>query len=546
MEGQGDQTGLDFRLTEEGAKLEVAFTPVDERPPISLPWLKETLAARGLPVMFLLEDALAELFEKYPTAKEPFSLVIGERRDGTFTITVSADKMEAHLAITPPVGGSPVTKERIFQGLEEKGVRSGILRSAIEEAVASGRAQSVLIARGREPVNGEDAQFHSLIAEAKSRRPQVDEHGIADYRNLGQLLTVKAGDPLMQRVPATLGEHGENVMGDLVPPKPGKDSYFAPGLKGAEVDPGDINLLRAAISGQPVLVKNGMMVEPTITFNNVDLSTGNVNFEGTVNITADVKSGMKIHATGDVIIGGTVEAVTIDAGGDVTVKGGIIGLGESKGHGAEANAGYAHIRCNGSVSARFIENAKVTAGNSIVVEELVKQCELSAVNQVIVGRENSRKGHIIGGVTKATMLVQAVVIGSSAGVATTVEVGLNPTINDRLEAIKKTLQEKMKEQEELHKALAYIHNNPGRVKEEIREKAERTHEKIMLDISDLFEEKATLQKQLELCENAKVVVKQKVHSGVQIRIGHKVRDILDEREAGVFKLREGDIFFSDN
>jgi uncharacterized protein (DUF342 family) len=535
--------GLRLEWGEDGRSLQAVFTPTEPGEPIDAAGLRSILADQGFTGLFLFDHALADLTEQINAPSSPFSLVIGERRDGEATVTVAPDKMSAYLTISRPFGGRPVDRPQVLEALAKSGVVGGILEQQIDEAVALGSCDGRLIAQGKPAAAGTDATFRSLVAEIRERKPHLDEHGVADYRDLAQIVTVKAGDPLMRRIPPAPGVPGETVMGEPIPAKPGKETRFAPGLKGAAVASDDDSLLIAAVAGQPVLVPNGVMVEPTLSVPNVDLSTGHLSFEGSVKIAADVKTGMKVRATGDVIVCGTVEAAEIEAGGDVTVKGGIIGQTDAKGHGG-THPGSARIRSGGSVSALFIEHAVIEAGNCIAVEEAVKQSELTAINQVVVGKDGSRKGHIIGGVTRATLLVQAAVAGSPAGIGTWIEVGVNPLIHGRLDAADRRIQGLEKEKEELVRVLAYGKSNPQRIKPELLQKAERTCEKLILDIAEASREKEALQAQLDLADNARIVVGQKAYGGVHIRIGQKVLNNEDERGGGTFRLEEDEISFS--
>jgi uncharacterized protein (DUF342 family) len=535
--------GLAFRLSEDGRALQAVFTPPEARQPLDSDWIRTALAEQGFGALFLDKQALDELIKKCGSASEPFSFDIGERRDGRVSVTLASDKMAAYLSITPPYGGRAADRQQVLDALKAAGVVSGILDTEIEASLAAGQVEARLVARGRPPVPGDDTEFKSLIPEMTERHPKVDEHGIADYRDLGLFVTVKAGTELMRRLPATPGMAGENVLGETVPQQPGKEIPFAPGLSGAVIAPHDRNLLIAAIGGQPVHVQNGVTVEPTLSVQNVDLSTGNLSFEGTVNIAADVKSGMKIKASGDVIVGGMVEAAEIEAGGDITVKGGIIGHGEIRSHGDDTHTNAARIRCGGSISARFIQNASVEAGNCIVVREAVEQSGLTAINQVVVGAEGSNKGHIIGGRTRATLLVQAAVAGSPSGVNTVIEVGVNPLIQGKLDAVSQRLKRLEKEEEELARVISRAGEHPGRFNPELLQKAERTREKLRLGIAECTEEKKTLQAQLSLADNAKVVIGQKVHGGVHVRIGNKILHVENEHGSGTFRLAEEKISF---
>ena len=46
--------------------------------------------------------------------------------------------------------------------------------------------------------------------------------------DLGGIVTVHQGERLMQKHPPTPGEAGENVLGQVIPAKPGKEGHVLP------------------------------------------------------------------------------------------------------------------------------------------------------------------------------------------------------------------------------------------------------------------------------------------------------------------------------
>lgn len=537
--------GLIFKLGEDNRTLQAIGTSPGTKQRIDLAVIKAALAEQGFGDLFLLDRAVVDLIKKYNAATASFTINIGERRDGTVTVAISADKMTASLTITPPFGGKAVDRQQVNEAIKAAGVVSGIQEREIDAALALGEVNAKPIALGQPPENGRDAEFQSLIPDIKERHPRIDENGISDYRELDKFITVQKGDPLMRRLPATAGVAGKSVLGGNLTAKFGKDTHFAPGLKGAVVDPQDHDLLVADITGQAVLVNNGITVEPVITVKNVDLSTGNLDFEGSIHVQNDVIQGMKIKATGDVIIGGIVESSEIEAGGDISVRGGILGRVEASEDEDKVHRNTARIRCGGSLSARFIENAWIEAGNCIAVDSEVKRSALTAVNQVTVGKKNGKKGHIIGGLTRATLLVQTIVVGSPAGVPTKIEVGVNPLIKSKIDAVTRQVQAIEKKREETTHIISYAAKHPQQVSPEALNKARRDDEKFQIDIANCVREKETLQAQLNLADTAKVSVSQRIYGGVQIRIGQKTRLINEERIGGVLQLRDGEVFIND-
>jgi len=533
---------LSFKLNDDG-KLIAAFEVNECKPPLDESAIKEILVKQGLSDLFLYENSLSNLVKQYNTANEGFVLEIGERRDGVCMLKIDDDKMTAKLTLTPAYGGAPVALLQIQLALQEKGVVSGIMTGEIEAALKEGYATERVIAQGLRPVAGAEAKFQSLIPEIRERKPQINEHGIANYRDLGQLIVVKKGDVLMRRIPPTEGKKGQDITGQIIPPLPGQDIAFASGLQGAELDPNDNNLLLAAITGQPKLVPNGVIVEPTINLPLVDISTGNTRFDGTINIKGDVKDGMKIQASGDVFIGGTVEAAEIEADGNIVIKGGVIGHSEHSSEPNEISIFNAKITSKGSISAHFAENARMEAGTDIIIEEFSMHNHLTALNRVLVGKSGGKKGRIIGGITCASALVKAAVLGSNAGFVTKIKAGFNPYLQGQLDTLKLEIDANEKEQEDLKKIIAFVLAHPEKDKNGLLNKALHTREKLEVDCAQLHADRTRLLSEMTLAENVQIIAEEAVHCGTEIQIGNFIWKNNEERGKGVFQIVEGEIKF---
>lgn len=540
MDEVAHKDALTFRLNEDN-KLLAVFEPEVYKVALDAAAIKEMLVQQNLSDLFLDEKALSRLVQMYNNTNAGFVLEIGERRDGEFTITVAKDKMSAWLTLTPAYGGAPVTFEQIRQSLKEKGIVSGLITSAeIEAVLKEGHATDYLIAQGMPPVPGQDAQFHSLVPEIQERRPQINEHGIADYRDLGNLVVVKQGDPLMRRTLPTEGKKGKNILGQILTPKPSQNTPFAAELKGATFDPDDCDLLVSAIIGQPLLIPNGVMVSPTITVPKVDISTGNLSFDGTINILGDVMEGMKVYALNDIFIGGTVEAAEIEAGGNISIKGGVIGHSDAI---SPTTSIGGKISCKGSVSVRFAKYFTIEAGTSIVIEEYSMNNQLTAMNQILVGKSGGKKGLIIGGTARAMMLVQAASVGSEAGIKTYIQAGLNPHTQKQLNVIEDEIETNEKNQDDIKKIITFIENNPEKDKNGLLDKARRTLDKLTTEIVQHQAIRESLLAEISFAEYAKVVVDQTICNGVEVRIGDQIWKAKEERGKTVFRLIDKKISF---
>lgn len=533
---------LTFKLNDEG-KLLAEFEAREDKPSLDEAAIKEALAKQGFSRLYLHENSLSRLVTQYCEANENFVLEIGERRDGRCIVDIDTDRMAARLTLIPPCGGAPVNLAQVQQALQEKGVVYGIMTNVIEAALKAGDVMDRVIAKGLLPEPGIDAQFQSLLPDMRERKPQEDEHGNVDYRELGQMIVVKRGSPLMRRTPATAGKSGQDVTGQTLSPKVGKDVQFSSRLQGAQIDPGDNNLLVASITGQPKLAPNGVTVDPTISVKVVDISTGNVSFDGAIIIKGDVKEGMKVHASGDVFVGGTVEAAEIEAGGDIVVKGGVIGHSEHTADPSEAPIFNARVVSKGSISTRYAENVYMEAGMDINIEEYSMHNHLVSLNQIVVGKPGGKKGRIIGGSTCATALVRAAKIGSNAGFITKIRVGFNPLLHAKLDKLKRMIEANEKELEGIKKVFTFISAHPEKNKNDLLDKAINTKEKFENDNAQLRADLANLHAEMTLAEQVQVIVDDTVYSGVEIQIGnHFWRNNLD-RGKGAFQLVESEIIY---
>lgn len=457
-------------------------------------------------------------------------------------IEISPDGLEAYLTVTLGSDGVPPDSATIRAALTENNIDFGILAEAVDtaaspasypppEQTADSGAMSqnpaaqlsghtgtrLLIARGRPAIHGEDGRLESLVPEVRSRVPRVDESGTMDYRDLGAIVVVHPGDPLMRRHPPTSGTPGLTLLGEPIPCTPGQSIMFAGKLQGAECSATDPDLLQATITGQPVVVRGGMNVEPVFKVDTVGTTSGNIDFDGNVIVTGDVTAGMTVRTTGDIQIGGVVELATLDAGGNIVIKGGVIGAKGTSGSQGKKHAEEHRIRCGGSFNAAYAQQADIEAGDSIFIDDMAMQCELSAINHIRVG--NKKRGNIIGGSAQATLSITAKVLGSPNRIRTHLEIGVNPLMQKQLLDLAKDREEKENQLLEVSKLMAFAQKNPDKLKPELLEKARATAAATSAAIASLREEQEILTAKIALSMQSRVTAEISMHEGVEVVMG---------------------------
>lgn len=518
-------------LSESGGSILLHVQPLEDRGDIDAAALRDWLVRQGYGDCLLHHEALERAAKDARAAPVPFSLPVAERCDATVVVHIATDAMSASLDIKPARGGAPATVEDVRNGLVLAGVVAGIDEVAIAQAVAAVACKAVVVARGALAQDGHDAAFEELIPAAPDRTPKLDDSGFIDYREHGDIVMVHTGALLMRRQPATLGVLGFTVRGDTLSAKPGLDEPFAAQLTGAKVSDEDPNLLQASQTGHPVRVHGGVMVEPILRLAEVNMDTGNIHYDGTVQVDGEIGQGMRVQASGDILVGGMVDGGILQAGGNIKVTGGVIA--------------HAMLRAAGTVSARFAEAAQLYAGTSIVIGDMALECELQSLNQIVIGASAPQRGRLIGGCATAMMLIQAPLVGSPSGGTTKLVLGANPELDTRCHDLQQQIEKETAAQESLHKLITHLTavGDPKglltRAQASLKN-AQSVHAKSLLAFKDL-------EQQMALSRHAVVAVGVAVAGAVDMAFGRVQAHLRSEYRAGSFRLDgEGAIVFVDS
>lgn len=430
--------------------------------------------------------------------------------DGTCRVDVSRNKMEAYLFITPPRGGKPVTREDVNKALEQAGVKAGIDEEAIELALSMERmTEPLVVARGKAAEDGQPARIdYKFNPGGMPGKPKELIDGRVDFYNLDLIQNVEAGQVLAEKIPATPGVPGFTVTGEELPPRQGKDVVLAAGKNVELINDGLVAV--STINGHVVLQGNKITVSNILEVKgDVDFSTGNIDFKGSVIVKGSVNDGFTVKAEADIEIQGSVSGGFVHCGGNLKIKSGIVG--RSKGM----------VVCRGSVYTQFIENASVTAEQDVVVGEAIMHSHVSAGKTVTVGG----KGVIVGGVIRAGEEIQAKIVGSNLATLTELEAGVNPCLRLEYAKAKTELVAKENELEKATKALTLLkqmQQSLGELpsdKKAIVVKVAQTQAQLVKDMEVLKNDLENMEYQIAQSERGKILVEGVIHSGVRVTIG---------------------------
>ncbi len=464
---------------------------------------------------------------------------IAECRDADIIIDINEDALKAQLSITKPYGGSFATEESVLSTLNKLGIVFGIDKNAIAKALESDTCSNILIATGVKPTKGKDSKFEPLVKEQISSAPKIDASGKANYHDINEFVIVEPGDMLMRRTLPGNGKPGTDIFGKVIPPIQGEVLPFAGDTVGSKVSDEDKNLLLASAKGHPVIKPRGVSVENVLVLNNVGLSTGNVDFDGSICVNEDVADGVKIEASGDVTVKGVVGKATIVAGGNIVILQGLLGGSKNLQDPSEEPYG-AYLKSKGSVSAHFVTRSKIRAAKKIVIAEYSSHSDLYADEQILVG-QNGGKGNLFGGFARAFKLVAAKVIGSHGGTPTQIQVGGE---GDNILKLRRLSQQKRQNAEQTYDVNSTLHKisllaKSGGMTPQMKEKAEQLKyklESLQVELGELTEKEQAVKQILVRSKKSRVVANHKIYNNTSVSILGLTKKITEETKGGTFKF----------
>lgn len=368
-----------------------------------------------------LNDVLKPLQDKQ-TGREIKHQIL-ERIDATISITIDSDEMCATAVIIAAQDGKHLTAKAILTSAQEAGIKKGFSKEAIVKlAQLAAREKpnnkvTLQIAVGKLAVNGKDAEIKSLVKSVQSRilRPKKREDGSVDMRDLGDILCVEIGNSLAEKIPFIAGTKGYTVTDILLSPESGNDISLVSG-EGSAISTSNPNILISEKVGLPKTIENGMEVDNVYKIKNVTVATGNINFTGSVIIDGDVNEGMKVIVSGDVTVGGFVESAIIEAGGDVTISGGIIGRKQDTEKTKVTDVKISvSVNAKGNIYAKYCQYAEICCSKDVRIENQLLHSSLNIQGGLKVGTEEKSNGKLIGGYIKVGSFVTAGIVGTTAG-----------------------------------------------------------------------------------------------------------------------------------
>jgi uncharacterized protein (DUF342 family) len=302
--------------------------------------------------------------------------------------------------------------------------------------------------------------------------------------------------------------------------------------KNVRLDENKLTII-SEINGQVILANGKVNVEEVFTVaGDVNLRTGNIMFLGTVIVNGNVDDGFAVKASGNIEISGNVGKADLEAEGDIIVHQGI----------AAKTGG--HVHAGKSVWARFIENARVEAGEYVVVSDGIINSTVDSNKKIVCQR---KRASIVGGHLRAAEEINAKALGSAvSGTETVLEVGFDPKSKEKQESLQTQSDQIRKQVDDIDKNVITL-QNIKKQKKTLPEDKEAYLQEQLARREDLSRELEEITKEVEsitaylnnLKVRGKVSASGKIYPGVKINIREFSYDVKNEQKGITFFLEGG-------
>lgn len=336
---------------------------------------------------------------------------------GRIHVDLAADEMSASVCLADGAGGDPVAEDDVLGALEEAGVvvdervREGVCAYLGRLASTEPPTEPFVVAEGRPPFPGRDEE---LVWDESFQRQGVDwQKGLADnFYSLGAIAIVGKDAVIGTISPVVEPSEGATVKGRCVPAEVG--GALEPLVCDDTIrrDPANPAKVIATKPGKVVQRGRSLGVEEVLEIaGDVGVETAHVESPLHVHVQGAICDRRELKSGGDVTVGMLIEAASVEAKGDVVVRGGIVGRNTGR------------VRAGGEVVAKFCTEANIGAVGPIKIANQIMSSVI-CTGQRLVAEEAA----VVGGAVYSRDGLDVAVLGSDAGATTRIVAGLRPDV----------------------------------------------------------------------------------------------------------------------
>lgn len=436
---------------------------------------------------------------------------------------VSGDGMKAELLIPPSPALSPTIKEECLSacrgaGLEVSADLTARLGSLLESIDHTAETREI-IAEGQAPQHGQDGRlewfinpdrgFASVSLAEDEGSQETDQADTADaatessHYDRSSIDIAEPGQIIGHLHATTQGEDGRDVTGKTLAAKSGKPAKF---VHDETIERTSDGRLIAQVEG--ILKLDGhkaRICKYLEVSENVDFSTGNIEFDGDVRIRGDVKDLFVVEASGSVFVNGLAEAATIICGKDLILRGGM----------AARDRGSITVKRDAQV--KYLDAVKGEIDGELQFAREIINCDL-----VVHGSIESARGSIIGTQLTVVGSVNVGQVGSPGPSNTRIVLGTVPKLEPLFDEFVSLVEQLEQRLESLKKEMAIL-KTPSKRKSHgnAERETELTFEiqSIEVRLADALQERDRFAAHIEELRTVDLNVGKQLHAGAVVVLG---------------------------
>jgi uncharacterized protein (DUF342 family) len=318
------------------------------------------------------------------------------------------------------------------------------------------------------------------------------------------------------------GIEGMTVTGRVLSAAKGKPSKLPKG-RNTRISEDGMKLL-AAKNGRVEYAAGLITVSDVLTISgDVDMSIGNIDFPGDVEIRGNVISGLTVQASGNIEIRGTVEAASIIAGKNIVLKTGIQSIGKGM------------LQAGGDITARFIEKSTAFAKRNIIAD-YIGHSTVTAVGSVLM---NGKYQKIVGSTVRAGKEIIAKYVGAN----TVIEIGVSPEMRGRLAELENRCAEMKAQIDKIESVAGLLPTDINSDMPPFHQKLIQAKEQLDQDYAVCSDEIWMLRTVLSEKSGGRVHVTSTIEQDVKLIIDSAQYILKSSIDYVTFKSRDGELIF---
>ena len=328
-------------------------------------------------------------------------------------VIISADRMTAELHADPNIDRTMLNEPLCVSILMEAGIEltdtiTKEISRFIKKATETNKQVTHTIAKGIAATDGIDGTVDWFVDKSESTSSQQTQSNMSHYEKCAFVM-VNQGDVLGQYLMPQPGHDGRDVTGKTVPAKEPLNCKY-------QFDETIItttsNQLIAQTSGVLKRDNNNVTIEKLlIVDDNVDFSTGNINFNGDIEIKRDIRDRFVVESTGNISVHGFIEDASIFCGGNLTIQ---------KGYAGRTRA---DATVQGNLNSHYLDNVDIEIFKNLQIQK-------EAINSrlIVHGTVECPTASLIGGSLTTTQRITVASLGSEGNITTTITLGSVPRL----------------------------------------------------------------------------------------------------------------------